>query len=219
MKSPHIGGIHSIKVINDQRYVNVVLQSLSALKTTKDIFLVQNFPFIKDTNILRQYSSLLDTLYNTLNDGCSLDIIDTYNEYAQKSNEDHSLIPKPYNFLVYFLQFLDDDCIKALNIQREEQNNIFDDIDSVIENIYHCFQSNKVSLISENYFFSEIMNNNCQKCDSSQYQWKFNKTVKIDMNKYIEEKSEPTCVTDLLKYYTSQLKSTCQNCGSETETQ
>ena len=84
MKSFPIGGIFANKNSNDYKYANSVLESLSILDTTKNIFLNQNNPYINQSQLISKFISLLNILYRTQNDGCSLDIIGEYQNLAKK---------------------------------------------------------------------------------------------------------------------------------------
>ena len=79
MNSNPIGGIFGNKISNQHRYANIVLESLSVLDTTKEIFLDKPIPNLEQSILIKKYSSLLNTLYNSQNDACSLEIIETYN--------------------------------------------------------------------------------------------------------------------------------------------
>lgn len=128
MKSSPIGGIFGNKMSNDTKYANVVLESLSVLDTTKDIFLRQNNPYINQTFLTKQFLSLLNILHNSPNDACSLEIINNYYNIAKSTNDNNSLYQYPYNFLVFFLQFLEDEYNRAFNIQKKFAVDSFRDI-------------------------------------------------------------------------------------------
>ncbi len=109
MESFPIGGLYSKKGSNEHRYANVVLQSLSVLETIKDSFLRQNNPYINQTMLAGKLLNILNVIYNSPNDGCTLEIINTFYQLAKNSNDSQSSFPIPENFLVFFLQFLDDE--------------------------------------------------------------------------------------------------------------
>ena len=108
MKSSPIGGIFAIKMSPEKRYADTVLESLAVLDTTKDIFLKQNNIYINQTFLTKHFLNILNIIHNSPNDACSLDLINTYFELAKNINNNEALFPIPYNFLTFFLSFLDE---------------------------------------------------------------------------------------------------------------
>ena len=131
MKSNPIGGIFGNKMTNQQTYANVVLQSLSILDTTKDLFLKQNNPYINQTFLTKQFFQLLNITNNFSNDACSLDLISAYSNYANSKNEQIALFQSPYNFLIYFLNYLEEEYNRAFNIQNYFQKSSNQDIEKL----------------------------------------------------------------------------------------
>ena len=129
MESSPIGGLYSTKGTNDHRYANVVLQSLSVLEAIKDTFLRQNNPYINQMMLAGKLLNILNVIYNSPNDGCTLEIINTFSQLAKNTNNKQPSFPIPYNFLILFLQFLDDEYNRLYNIQRIIPQNKFQDIE------------------------------------------------------------------------------------------
>ena len=182
MKSSPIGGIYADKVQKPQTHINVALESLAVLDTTKDIFLRQNDPHINQTLLAKQFFSLLNVLHNYSSDACSLDLINAYTNYANSKNDQNALYQAPYNFLTYFLCFLDEEYNKALNLQNNIQKNSNQDLEKLANEIKSVIQSNKTSIINQNYFFTIIFNNKCNNCGTSKYEWAFKYIIDLELD-------------------------------------
>ena len=68
-------------------------------------------------------------------------------------------------------------------------------------------------MISQNYFFSLILNTKCNSCGSSKFEWANKKVVDINIDKYKKLKNGPISLNDCLKYYISGRNTDCKNCG------
>ena len=213
MKSNPIGGLFGDKIAKQQTYANVALESLASLDTTKNIFLSQNLPYINQTILTKQFSQLLNIIYNYSNDACTLDIINCLNNYATSKNEQNGLYQYPYNFLTYFLLILDEEYKQSSNIQKIEHNSS-QDIEKIASEIKKIIDSKKISLISENYFFTIIINNKCNACGTSKYDWAFKRIIDLEVDKYKEWKKSPISLSECLQYYTYGKNINCQNCGN-----
>ena len=201
MKSNPIGGIYGDKMAKKETYANVILQSLSALETTQEIFLKQNNPYIEQTFLTKQFLSLLNTIYNTLGDACSLELINLYLNYANNNN--NALFQHPYNFLIYFLKFLEEEYNRAFNINNTIEKNASQDIDTNINSLKQYLELNKSSLFLNNYFFSILLNTKCEICGTVKYEWGIKKSIDLVIDEYKSRKNGPINMNESLKYYTS----------------
>ena len=213
MKSNPIGGIYGNKMSNDTKYANVVLESLSVLDTTKDIFLKQNNPYINQTFLTKQFLSLLNILHNSQNDACSLEIINNYYNFAKSINDNNSLYQYPYNFLVFFLQFLEDEYNRAFNIQKKLPNESFREIEKAINEIKVCTDSLSNSMIFKNFSFSLILNTNCSSCATCKYMGVFRKTLNLNIDQLKQIKNGVLTLSECLQLYSNGKYDKCQNCG------
>jgi hypothetical protein len=73
-------------------------------------------------------------------------------------------------------------------------------------------QSTKSSLIFQNFFFSSLITNKCNSCGVSNCEYKFEKAIELRIDLYKQMKNAPVTVNECLKYYTSGMASSCQNC-------
>ena len=212
MESSPIGGLYSKRGSNEHRYANVVLQSLSVLETIKDSFLRQNNPYINQTMLAGKLLNILNVIYNSPNDGCTFEIINTFYQLAKNSNDSQSSFPLPYNFLVFFLQFLDDEYNRLYKIQRIIPQNKFQDIESAANNLQNYIQSMKSSLIFQDFYFSVIFRNICNSCRQSNCEWKFEKIIELKIDNYKQMKNGQVTLSECLQYYMSGINSSCPFC-------
>ena len=218
MKSSPIGGLFGNKMTNQEpTYANVVLQSLASLDTTKDIFLKREIPYKNQTSLTKQFFGILNIIHNYMQDVCSLEIVNTYFNYANSINE--ATIQYPYNFLVYFLIFLDQEYNRAFNIPNDFPKNSSANIEKIANEINNTFSQVKRSMIIENYFFTIILNSKCTNCGTSKYDWALKRIVDLDIDKYKEWKRGPVTLNECLQYYILGKSINCQNCGNINSTQ
>ena len=219
MKSNPLGGIFADKMQNPQTHVNVILESLSVLDTTRDLFLLQNNPYINQTLLTRNFNALLNIIYNYPNDACSLDLISAYTSYANSKRDQNAFRQSPYNFLIYFLSFLEEEYNIAFKISNNFQKNRNKDIEKLANDIKHILQNTQRSIINQNYYFTIILNNKCNNCGSSNYEWAFKYILDLDLDKYKEWKRAPINLTECLQYYNFGKILNCENCGDINSTQ
>ena len=214
MKSNPIGGIYTKKNTNEYQYINSTLQALSILEIIKDLFLRQNNPYISQAKLANKFLFLLNILYRTTNDGCSLDLIETFQNYAYNFKDNEALLPNPYNFLTSFLQFLDNEYNNLYYIKRELNKETFLNIDEAVNNLQTFYNSLKSSSIFNNFFFSIISENKCRLCEASKVWWSFEKVIDLNIDNYKKRKKEtgPITLNECIQYYLLDDTYTCENC-------
>ena len=219
MNANLFGGIYSSNMPGGHRYANVALEALSLLDTTKDIFITHSDPYLSQTLLTSKFINLLKTLYFSNNDVCSLDLINSFINYAKSFNYSQALLTNPYSFLSFFLQFLDQEYNKIYNIQVNFPRNSFHDMQSAVANIQSVRQSTRFSPIFQNFYFPVIFKNKCTRCGLSKIEWTFEKSINIDLDICKSRKQGLITLNECLQYYLSGENQLCENCRQYTNFQ
>jgi hypothetical protein len=211
MKSNPIGGITSNQA--NHNYMDVVLESLCALETSKDLFLRQNNTYVNVTFLTKEFVNLLFAVQNNPNIANSTAIINTYFNLAKRSNDNQALFNNPYNFLSFFFEFLDEEYNRSYNIPKNIPISSFLDINSTVNNLDFYLRNTPTSLISQNYFFYVILIYRCNYCRNVRYEWMKEKTIDFDINIYKGMARRPINVSECFQYYSAGKYTNCRNCG------
>ena len=212
MNANLLGGIYSNNMSSEHRYANTALEALSILDATKNIYISQNNPYMNQTLLTSKFIDLLKTLYFTNNDACNIELINAYINHAKSSNNNQSLFQNPYNFLIFFLQFLDEEFNKVYNIQINFPRNNFQDMSSAAMNLQNFRRSTRFSPIFQNFYFPVVLNQNCRSCGLSRIEWTFEKSINIDLDNYKSRKQGTITLNECLQYYISSENVLCRNC-------
>ena len=213
MKSTPVGGIFDNKNGTQKIHANLVLECLSILNTTKDIFIKKSNPYISQMVLNKEFTNILNTLYNSQTDACSYNLISVYYNWANTMNEQKALYEHPYTFLYYFLRFLDEEYNKALNIKINFQNNSSQNIDQVINNLKSIYESQQFSLIAKDYFFTIIEDKKCNSCGTAKYEWNLKRLIDLNIDEYKYRKNGgPLSLNECLQFYISGRNVPCNNC-------
>ena len=211
MKSNPLGTIYSDSNY-DQNYATVVLESISTLETTQNIFLKQNIQYINQALLTNQFITILNNIYNSQNIYPAMDLINNLNNYAINHNQDLNQCNNPYLFLHHFLNLLEEEYRKAFGT-KVNLNQEFPAIDNAINLVNQIYQSQNFSFILKNYFFSIIMSNNCNSCKSTIIKPAFKKTIDLNVDSYIQQnQGSPFSLDECLQNYFSLRSTTCQKC-------
>jgi len=211
MKSNPIGIIYSDSKI-DQNYATVVLESISSLETTQNLFLKQNIQYINQALFTNQFINILNNIYNSQNLYPAMDLINNLINFAKNKNQDLNNCNNPYLFLHYFLNVLEEEYEKAFGT-KINLNQEFPSIDNAINLLNQIYQSQNFSFISKNYFFSIIINNNCNSCNSKIFKPAFKKTIDLNIDSFIQQnQGNAFSLDDCLQQYFSFRSSACQKC-------
>ena len=211
MKSSPIGGITSNQP--NHNYMDVVLESLCALETSKDIFLKRNNTYVNLTFLTKEFVNLLYAVQNNPNIVNSTAITNAYFNMAKSKNDNQALFNNPYNFLSFFFEFLDEEYNKSYNIPKNIPVSAFQDINGAINNLDYYLHNTQTSIISQNYFFYVILNYRCNYCRNIRYEWIKEKTIDLDINVFKGMVRRPISLSECFQYYASGKYTNCRNCG------
>ena len=219
MESNPLGIIFSDSINPDQNYATVVLESLSTLETTQNIFIKQNNQFINQAIMNKQFVILLNNVYSSQNLYSATELINYLNNYAMNYNQDLNQCNSPYTFLYFFLNILEEENRMTFGYQLN-LNQEFLSLDNAITFLTQIYQSMNSSLILKNYYFSIIKNNNCNLCHSNKIQPSFRKSIDLNIDEFIQQnQGNPFTLNDCLKYYFSLKTGNCKNCNQLSESQ
>ena len=201
-------------------YANVVFQALISLNTTKSDFLNDEPLPMMNTPLTNDFKVLLYGIFNTPNNPFFSNLMKTYYYYAQEDT--NALLKNPYNFLKYFIVYLNTENNKVINhnyfqiYEQQKKNNMY--------NMYQSFNTFKEyckytqnSIISKCFYYSEMTNIICYNCNSKTFNCSLNPILEIDLDRYMQYKkirdNSKISLNECLNYYFN-LKSPaiCINC-------
>jgi hypothetical protein len=215
MKSNPLGAIFSADMqYPNQKYATSVLESMSTLETTQNIFLKQNNQYINQTLVTNQFRTILNSIYTSSNPSPSMDLIGNLNKYAMNYNQDLNQFNSPYTFLYYLLQMLDQEYNGVFQIQIN-LNQEFPNLQNAVSFLEQLYGSPNTSIILKNYCFSLIMSNVCNSCNFTKLKPAFKKTIDLNIDSYKQlNNGNPLSLNDCLNYYFSikKIQANCQNC-------
>ena len=150
MKSNPLGAMFSDLQNPDQKYATVVLESISCLETTQNLFLKQNNPYINQTLLTNQFRNLLNNIYSSPNPAPSMELINNLNKYAFTHKQDLNQCNNPYMFLYFLLAMLDEEYNNAFRIQIN-LNQEFPSLELAANFFNQIYESQNTSIILKNY--------------------------------------------------------------------
>ena len=215
MKSNPLGAIFSADMqYPNQKYATSVLESMSTLETTQNIFLKQNNQYINQTLVTNQFRTILNSIYTSSNPSPAMDLIGNLNKYAMNYNQDLNQFNSPYTFLYYLLQMLDQEYNGVFQIQIN-LNQEFPNLQNAVSFLEQLYGSPNTSIILKNYCFSLIMSNVCNSCNFTKLKPVIKKTIDLNIDSYKQlNNGNPLSLNDCLNYYFSikKIQANCQNC-------
>ena len=213
MKSNPLGAMFSDLQNPDQKYATVVLESISCLETTQNLFLKQNNPYMNQTLLTNQFRNLLNNIYSSPNPAPSMELINNLNKYAFTHKQDLNQCNNPYMFLYFLLAMLDEEYNNAFRIQIN-LNQEFPSLELAANFFNQIYESQNTSIILKNYNFSLIMSNMCNSCKNSKIKPVFKKTIDLNVDSYLQQNNgNPISISECLQYYFIPKTVQCQNCG------
>ena len=213
MKSNPLGAMFSDLQNPDQKYATVVLESISCLETTQNLFLKQNNPYMNQTLLTNQFRNLLNNIYSSPNPAPSMELINNLNKYAFTHKQDLNQCNNPYMFLYFLLAMLDEEYNNAFRIQIN-LNQEFPSLELAANFFNQIYESQNTSIILKNYNFSLIMSNMCNSCKNSKIKPVFKKTIDLNVDSYLQQNNgNPISLSECLQYYFIPKTVQCQNCG------
>ena len=215
MKSNPLGAIFSADTqFPNQKYATSVLESISTLETTQNIFLKQNYQYMNQTLVTNQFRTILNNIYNSANPFPAMDLINNLNQYAINNKQDLNQYNSPYTFLYYLLLIFEQEYNGVFQLQIN-LNQEFPDLQNAAGFLNQLYGSPNTSIILKNYFFSLIMNNVCNSCKSTKVKPVIKKTIDLNIDSYIQlNNGNPLSLNNCLNYYFSvkNIQANCQNC-------
>ena len=213
MKSNPLGAMFSDLQNPDQKYATAVLESMSCLETTQNLFLKQNNPYMNQTLLTNQFRNLLNNIYSSPNPAPSMELINNLNKYAFTHKQDLNQCNNPYMFLYFLLAMLDEEYNNAFRIQIN-LNQEFPSLELAANFFNQIYESQNTSIILKNYNFSLIMSNMCNSCKNSKIKPVFKKTIDLNVDSYLQQNNgNPISLSECLQYYFIPKTVQCQNCG------
>ena len=215
MKSNPLGAIFSADTqFPNQKYATSVLESMSTLETTQNIFLKQNNQYVNQTLVTNQFRNILNSIYNSSNPFPAMDLINNLNKYAISNNQDLNQYNSPYTFLYYLLLIFEQEYNEVFQLQIN-LNQEFPDLQNAAGFLNQLYGLPNTSIILKNYFFSLIMSNICNSCKSTKVKPVIKKTIDLNIDSYKQlNNGNPLSLNDCLNYYFSvkNIQAICQNC-------
>jgi hypothetical protein len=212
---------------NDETYADVVLQSLSVLKTIKRDFLYDEPLPNKNTPLTNNFKTILYGLFNPSNNIFYQELLKTYDSLAKSNNTSDALKHDPFHFLKYFLEYLNNENITILEpsyfqlypqAKKNNQYNMKFTFDLFKE---YCSKT-QISIISNNIYYAQIEQISCFNCNTY-YNCSLKPILEIDLDKCINSKinscpqqaGAKISLNECLFYYFNSTETIkCLNCNN-----
>ena len=207
---------------SEETYASTVIQSLSILNSISFDFKSHEPKPSASSNkkLTEAYKALLYGNFNSFNNCLFQDLIKIYSEYAQNISD--ALLHDPYHFIKYFIIFLNTENNFVKNISffqmyDQQKRNVFTDFDKSINLFQEYYKNTQDSIISKNFYYSEITNIMCNNCRASIFNCSLNPIIEIDIQRYISKRPPELSQSNItlkecMKYYFNSNPATCPNC-------
>ena len=207
---------------SEETYASTVLQSLCILNSiSSDFKSYEPRPSASNNRKLTQaFKEFLYGNFNSINNSLFQDLIKIYNEYAQNIND--ALPHNPYNFLKHFIIFLNTENnnikdVSFFQLYEQQKRNVCNSFDGSVSLFEEYCRNTQDSIISKNFYYSEIANIICNNCGTKIFNCSLNPLIEIDIQRYISQRppelsQSNITLKDCLNYYINSNPSTCPNC-------
>ena len=207
---------------SEETYASTVLQSLCILNSiSSDFKSYEPKPSASNnTKLTDAFKAFLYGNFNSINNSLFQDLIKIYNEYAQNTSE--ALLHDPYHFLKHFIIFLNTENnyvkdVSFFQLYEQQKRNVCNSFDGSVSLFKEYCRNTQDSIISKNFYYSEITNIICNNCGSKVFNCSLNPLIEIDIQRYISQRQpelsqSSITLKDCLNYYINSNPSTCPNC-------
>ena len=203
---------------SEETYASTLLQSLSILDSISSDFKSHDpTPSASNNKKLTDaFKAFLYGNFNSINNSLFQDLIKIYNEYAQNTSD--ALLHDPYHFLKYFIMFLntENNYVKDTSffqLYEQQKRNACNNFDASVNLFEEYCRKTQNSIISKNFYYSEITNIICNNCGTNIFNCSLNPIIEIDIQRYISQFSQNNItLKDCLNYYINSNPTTCPNC-------
>ena len=156
---------------SEETYASTVLQSLCILNSiSSDFKSYEPRPSASNNRKLTEaFKVFLYGNFNSINNSLFQDLIKIYNEYAQNTND--AAPHNPYNFLKHFIIFLNTENnnvkdVSFFQLYEQQKRNVCNSFDGSVSLFEEYCRNTQDSIISKNFYYSEITNIICNNCGS-----------------------------------------------------
>ena len=207
---------------SEETYASTVLQSLCILNSiSSDFKSYEPRPSASNNRKLTEaFKVFLYGNFNSINNSLFQDLIKIYNEYAQNTND--AVPHNPYNFLKHFIIFLNTENnnvkdVSFFQLYEQQKRNVCNSFDGSVSLFEEYCRNTQDSIISKNFYYSEITNIICNNCGSKIFNCSLNPLIEIDIQRYISQRPPELSqgnitLKECLNYYINSNPSTCPNC-------